>query len=95
MNNYYNTTSLSGNELLREVSGARNQDEIILSFFKENPTSELTPFNVLSLCKMNCPITSIRRSMTNLTNKGFLEKTENKKLGEYGKKNYTWKLKRY
>ena len=41
---------------------------------------------------LNCPITSVRRAMTNLTKAGLLEKTGDKVLGEYGVMVNTWKL---
>lgn len=37
------------------------------------------------------PITSIRRAMTDLTNKGYLRKSTNSRLSIYGKKEYIWK----
>jgi hypothetical protein len=39
------------------------------------------------------PITSIRRAMTNLTDAGFLEKTDHKRKGPKGKAEYIWKVK--
>ena len=38
------------------------------------------------------PITSIRRALSDLTSECKLTKTDNKKLGPYGKHEFTWKL---
>jgi len=39
------------------------------------------------------PLTSIRRAITDLTNRNRLVKTDKKVLGSAGRKTYTWKLK--
>ena len=89
---FYNTTDLKGAALTTEVSAALTQRNKIVDLFNGNPESEFTPFEVMSKLKMNC-INSTRRAMTNLTTDGFLIKTENQKLGDFGKKNYCWRLK--
>lgn len=90
---FYNTTRETGEILTKSHKKARSQDEIILDFFRSNPLKEFTPFEVQEGSGLlNCPATSIRRSITNLTKSGFLFKTENKKEGIYGKDNYCWKL---
>ena len=45
---------------------------------------------VLSISGLNCPITSIRRAMTNLSDDGKLEKTKEYVVGNYGKKEHLW-----
>ncbi len=40
------------------------------------------------------PLTSIRRAITVLTNKGLLQKTDEQISGVYGKPEYVWKYKR-
>lgn len=93
MNNFYNTTNLEGSDLEKAESKSLSQQELILSFFKNHPVKEYTPFEVQSLVGLKSPITSIRRAMTNLTKDGKLEKTGRKKAGAYGMLNYTWKFK--
>jgi hypothetical protein len=39
------------------------------------------------------PLTSIRRAITDLTNRDRLVKTDKKVLGSAGRKTYTWRLK--
>lgn len=90
---FYNTTNLFGSELKEHQMRAGTQNKIILDYFKSVPGLLLTPFDVQKLFPGNVPITSIRRSLTTLTNLGYLLKTDNKRIGEYGEMNHTWKLK--
>jgi hypothetical protein len=56
----------------------------------------MTPFEVLEATQSmghKYPVTSVRRSISNLTKQGKLEKTSEMKKEEYGKPNYYWKLK--
>ena len=88
---YYNTTKES--MYLKEyIEKAENQNEIVEKIFKIYQ-KELSPSQVLKLSKLDCPLTSIRRSMTNLTKQDKLVKTENKITGDYGRSEYLWKLK--
>ena len=88
---YYNTTKES--IYLKEyIERAENQNEIVKKIFKIYQ-KELSPSQVLKLSKLDCPLTSIRRSMTNLTKQDKLVKTENKITGDYGRPEYLWKLK--
>ena len=91
MKNYFNTTNLNGLELQKEILNAKTQNEVIYAVLK-NIGKPLTPFEVHELSGLNCPITSVRRSITVLTNQGLLEQTNITKEGLYGKKNYTWKI---
>jgi hypothetical protein len=90
--NYFNTTRESGNPLRDSASRASIQDYRIMGIFKTNES--LTPFDVhecYNKLYSEAPITSIRRSMTVLTNMGMLIKTNEMRVGKYGKKNYLWK----
>jgi len=60
---YYNTTSSSGKELSENKKKAKTQDEKILEFFKVS--GKLSASLIFPL--MNCPITSIRRSLNTLS----------------------------
>lgn len=91
MKNYFNTTNLIGEELKREILKAKTQNDVVYAILKK-VGKPLTPYEVHDLSGLNCPITSIRRSMTVLTNQGLLKQTEILKEGKYGKKNYTWKV---
>lgn len=96
---YYNTTNETGNDLKESRSKASTQDNDILEYFKKN--EECSPSQVWKELRekeldrdgvTTMPLTSVRRSITNLTKKGYLEKTTNKRKGIYGKPEYIWKL---
>tara|TARA_R110002012_G_C11575404_1_gene604830 strand:+ start:285 stop:602 length:318 start_codon:yes stop_codon:yes gene_type:complete len=89
---FYNTTSEKGQELKESHKKARSQEELIYSYFLTygNP---LSPSQVLEKLKLNCPITSVRRAITNLTLENKIIKTDEKVKGIYGKSEHLWRLK--
>ena len=91
---YYNTTNLAGTKLKKEELKTLTQNTQILHVFRADDTLARTPFDVQKILKDNYdldyPITSVRRSITNLTNDRYLVKTRAKSRGKYGKFNYTW-----
>ena len=91
---YYNTNKEAGETLKASRKKAATQEERILEFFKRHSRSELCPFEVAHILFPGTPITSIRRAMTNLTKKGYLEKLDKFKPGAYGKQNHVWRLTR-
>jgi len=93
MQNFYNTIHQSGTDLLTSQKKAKSQDEIILAYFEKYPTHEFSPPQIQeALSLYTTPITSVRRSITTLTNDGKLIKTKNQVKGIYNKPNYTGKL---
>lgn len=96
---FFNTTNLTGPQLTAAKKSAGNQDDRVLQFFREHFISTYTPGEVLEALQLaepaykHTPLTSIRRSITNLTERGYLIKTDIKRTGEYGALNYTWRLK--
>ena len=88
---FYNTISES--QRLQNVyhSQTVTQEWKIMKCF-EKYQKPLSPSMVLSLAELNCPITSIRRAMTNLSNEGKLIKTDVKMEGMYGKQEHLWCL---
>lgn len=93
--NYFNTTHLEGRDLEKEKQDAKKQEQRIIKIFR-NEKRGLTPWEVNSLYQIYFGaliiITSTRRAITTLTNKGILIKTSEKKLGNHKKLNYIWKL---
>lgn len=89
---FYNTTNQSGEALAKEYKNCNKQELSVLSLFMANPTEFYTPFEVQRQVMRNSPVTSTRRAMTNLTQKGYLIKTNKQKQGEFGKPNYCWTL---
>jgi len=91
---YFNTTKLSGDKLKANKKKSRNQDDVILDLFRSKKDVLMTPGYVhKTLFDESTPLTSIRRSITNLTNSGYLEKTNQTKEGVYGRDEFCWKYK--
>ena len=90
--NFFQTTPLDNNQIKTMRQRVDKQDDIVLLVFQKRPGIELTPWDVLRLSDLNCPITSIRRSMTTLTAKGLLEKTGDTQEGAYGMPCHLWRL---
>lgn len=91
---FYNTIESCGQQLIQFEQEAKNQQEKILEYFSRYPANDFTPDEIhIQIFSNSVPITSVRRSMTNLTNAGLLQKTDIKRLGRYGKLTHTWKLK--
>jgi len=94
---YFPTTSLTEKELKEREVRAGTQNGRILEIFRDYPHESFTPFEIRNIWfarnwYRNVPITSIRRAMTTLTSRGYLEKSRELRIGEYGEKNHTWKL---
>jgi hypothetical protein len=93
---FYNTINETGEKLAESKLKVASQEEQILRYFYDHPNINATPSEVgeyFTTYLFNWPITSIRRAMTNLTNKGKLEKTDRQVEGPYGHKEFLWKLK--
>jgi len=108
---FYNTIQLEGEELKKARSKALTQDEHVLAFFRDYDNLGATPERVLRHFQImeglnenkwaNTPITSIRRSFSNLsrTEDKFgnpitpkIYKTDTMVKGDYGKQIHIWKL---
>lgn len=87
---YFNTLHERGQTLKKYHRKALSQDQIILSFFLANPMAKYSPTQIHKLLP-HAPITSVRRSITNLTRKGKLIKTDTKAIGMYGREEYCWR----
>ena len=94
MKEFYNTTNESGDQLELFTQKAMNQEDKVMLIFKQH--YRLTAYECYQLYllkyEVNTPLTSIRRSITNLTNKGSLAMANVKKVGGYGRANYVYKL---
>jgi len=99
---YHNTTNENGATLNESRKKAKTQDQTVLEFFKNHDQLGVTPERCLRHFKImetlseskwhNTPITSIRRSFSNLKNKGLIKKTETLIEGDFGKNIHVWKL---
>ena len=93
MREFYNTTDLNEILLNREINNAKNQNQKVLAIFKQYPNKHFSPCDISKRLRDKYPLTSIRRSITNLTTAGKLTKTYKQKIGVYGKPTNTWILK--
>jgi|TARA_R100001480_G_C4693864_1_gene176541 predicted ArsR family transcriptional regulator len=90
---YYNTTREKGKQLKVNWNKSESQDIKVMEYF--NKHKEASPSQVwMSFVKDGgrVPMTSIRRSITNLTQDNYLIKSEKKKQGYYGRPEYIWSL---
>ena len=79
------------------VKAATTQDDLVIWFFKAY-NSGFTPSqvwqNLIMLGKIDrlTPLTSIRRSISSLTDANILEMTKEQKKGVYGRREHVWRL---
>lgn len=89
---YFNTNRLEGAELAEAERDTRRQESVVLAFFRARPGQPFTPDQVwANAFTAATPLTSIRRAITVLTNRGVLVKTERMRQGRYGKPAHCWK----
>ena len=86
---FYNTINEVSSVLVTSHSNTRTQEAIILDCFK-SAKEPLSPSMVHFLTKLKCPITSIRRAMSDLSKDGKLVKLEQFTIGKFGKKEHLW-----
>lgn len=87
---FFNTNDTRGTELVQAEMTAKKQEEIVYAIFVKY--RRLTASDCWTIfCKTYVPeilLTSCRRAITNLCNKGKLVKTFDKKKGLYGAAEY-------
>lgn len=98
---YYNTNNETGPQLEQAQAKAKSQDESVLEFILKYDQLGATPerclrhFKIMEGLNDNrwhmTPITSIRRSFSNLLKKGLIEKTGDTVKGDFGKQVNLWK----
>jgi len=91
---HYNTTKEKGQRLQEFQAKALSQDQVIIQLFERMPDELYTPWEVrqLAFAYPWPPITSVRRSITDMTRAGILQKTDVKKEVAYGRPSYCWRL---
>jgi len=104
MEDFHNTTQETGSDLKQYKEKAATQQNIVYDLFK-NHQFRGTPFEIrtelIRRGRLNprVPITSIRRALSNLKEAGKLDLEKDdkgeplKKIEEYGRSNYIFKLK--
>jgi len=91
---YYNTTKLTGDQLVTEVANAKNQQAAVLMVFQHvTMWSPSLVHQELERLGKNWPLTSIRRAISDLTKEGHLVKVDGVYAeGLYGKPECMWRL---
>tara|TARA_R100000700_G_C3096003_1_gene95192 strand:+ start:228 stop:557 length:330 start_codon:yes stop_codon:yes gene_type:complete len=88
---FYQTIDQVDSAIKESNKKTKRQEDLIYSLFVKC-NQPLSPSMVLSQSGLNCPITSIRRAMSDLTNEGKLVKTNRQVKGIYGKAEHLWEL---
>ena len=88
---YHQSTNLSWPELRERIISARYQDQMVLTVFEcgfaRSPSQIHTMLTALG---KKLPITSVRRSISNLTKAGALVKTPEQRRGPLGHVETLW-----
>jgi hypothetical protein len=91
---YHNTLNLFGSELKKRVLKAEGCTAKVLELYANSPNITITPWEAFQKLSSKWPITSIRRSISDLTDLNHLEKTNEKRIGPYDEPNYAWRLRK-
>lgn len=90
---FYNTTNLKGEELKQKKQRVVGQNGEILHIFAMHPHQKFSPWNVYDKLQGKFPITSVRRGINNLTESGYLLKSDKTVIaGPYNTASYQWEL---
>ena len=93
---YHNTLAHEGEQLRQYEAKAMTQDERILKWFRLDDAAwsngGLTPSYVHENFFSEAPLTSVRRSINTLTKQGKLIKTDEQRVGPYGRPETVWRL---
>lgn len=90
---FHNSIPLYGDELVNAEAAARNQEERILYLFRTY--QKATPSEIMTMYDKlwpHAPLTSLRRGITNLTNRGKLRMSGTQRMGLYGKNENEWEI---
>ncbi len=93
---FYNTNHLTGAELAQATSTALHQEEKVMAIFRLHPGQDLGPSKVwrfgVEFAQDDWILTSVRRAIFNLTDRGKLTKLDRTAMGYYGKPEHTWRI---
>ena len=91
---YWPTTPLSQEQLAGAIRVAEQQDELVLAIFRAHQRA-MTPSEVWRIGTeggRQWPLTSVRRSMTNLANAEVLVRLSMTQQSPYGRPEHCWAL---
>lgn len=91
---YYETVPLDSSDERRLYEGIAGEQELVILKFMDRHHMHAASASYLwkTLFTPATPITSVRRALTNLAQKGYIEKTTEKVEGLWGRKELTWKF---
>lgn len=92
-NSYYDTVPETPENVEIFELKASSEEKIILQYFREHAKDQYSPCQIWKLTDSHGPLTNFRRAITNLTAKGFLEKSGDFVMGIYGRRVNSWRLK--
>jgi predicted ArsR family transcriptional regulator len=92
MYSYHNTTNSTGQRLDQYENKAKSQDDRILEWFNHHQSTATPSYTLRVVFSNSIPLTSVRRSLSNLTKAGLLVKTDHQVSGPYGRPEHCWKL---
>ena len=90
MKTFHNNIGLVNPKLKKQIEKAETQQEKIYQIFKAYPKTLFTARDIEAIVKIL--LSSVHRSLSNLTDAGYIGKDDAKKDGKYGVVNGTWKL---
>ena len=92
---YYPTTPLTAAQMAEAIATAEQQDAAVVAIFRRHAGQMLTPSRVWEIGRAHGSrwlLTSVRRSITTLTDDGVLVKTPVTAIGPYGRPEHAWRL---
>lgn len=84
--------SEAAQEIKRGEGKARQQEEAILAFYRANPGRGFAPSQVWQRVGPTWLLTSVRRSISNLTDRKNLRMTGDRRLSPFGAMEHLWEL---
>ena len=91
---FYNTVNLTGKERDEALIRVETQADRILELFRGEPAG-LTHAELRTIyiaLHEEIQVSSVYRAVSDLTDSGFLVKTDAKRMGKHGVVNYVWKI---
>lgn len=91
---YFNTTHIDAGALAERIRNAKRQEDKLLAVFRAYPDHNFTADELFAagILPNGTPVTSYRRSLSNLKNDCLIFKTDIRRDGLYGKPTYAWQL---
>jgi len=91
---YFNSTSYINSDLFAAIEAAKDQNDRVMLIFKtkNRPMSPSEVWQIYKTWYKSCPLTSIRRSITTLTDQGLLVDSALFRIGIYGRPERIWRL---